>query len=190
MKLLAGKKPNKKVSFGQEKNKVSRIEALTDVFQKPVLGLVLAVSLMIAWGDNKETFSKLPSFFFGIFTVSIIILSIIRPLSFVKKLELTETLANALALLEAASIGLLIGYCREQAFVGALACGLVSGIQNKPQVKSVLSRLVAAAVFAGCHEVSPALRVAALLSVSDLFALAWNLYLHRKRELKEKSNPW
>lgn len=184
MKLMSGKKVPKKVSFGHEKTKVSRVEALSDVFEKPILGFIMAVALLIAWGDNQETFTKLPSFFFGILIVTIIILSILRPLAFVKKLELVDGMALALSALEAAVVGMVVGFCREQVAVGILTCGLLAGGLQHP-FRGVLSRLTAATVVAVSYPISVAMRVAVLLSCFDILAMGWNYYLKRKRENKQ-----
>lgn len=177
--------PIKKVQFKQDKLKTNRLEALSDLFEKPITGILQATTLLIVWGD-KDEIPKVASFIFGVLAVCLILLSIVRPLAIVKKLKLENALSIGLSILQGVFVGLAVAFYQERAAIPILTCNLLAGGLPHPYT-TLPVRLISGLVVASLHSISIPMRIAALIAISDIGILCWNKYLEWKKEKKIKS---
>ena len=185
MKAVSGKSVLKQVKFVPDKTKASRIVALTEILEKPASGTIHVAILLAVWG-SASTAPNAANFVFGLISVSVIILCILRSLSIVKRLQLENRIALTLSVLQAILVGMAVGYSPDHGIIAVLSSNLMLACLPYPY-NGLLSRISAAVVVAACHPLTVPLRIAACLSFSDVGFLGWSKYLEFKDNQKAES---
>ena len=175
------------VILGPVNIKSNTLEAFIEFAGKSTTGLMLGVSLLIVWGSN-DNISGIISFLFCLNIVFIIFASIIRPLSFVKKFNLTNSLALALSVMQGVAIGMIVACCSNNTIIGVLTTNLLPGGLPHPY-NAAIGRCAAAIIIASSYNLSIPLRLSSLLAIWDIIFLLWQL-CYTFKKTRDESNYW
>lgn len=185
MKLASDIPVPKHVQFKLDRPKVSRAEALTEIFEKPASGAIHVGVILTVWGGATNVPVML-NFVFGLLAMAVILLCILRSLAIVKKLQMEGTVALVLSILQAVMVGLTVGFAQEQAIIAVLSINLLMAGMQHPY-NGLFSRLAAALAVGIWHPLKIHLRVATGLAVADVAFLAWSKFLEYRRSKKQDS---
>lgn len=156
----------RRVHFGQEKQKAHRFDVVLEIAENVTTGLMFSICLMIVWG-GKTDIHKLVHLAFSATIVLIIMLSILKPLSVVKRYNLEGLVSILFTTFQAIAIGLAVSYCQSEAFIPILSINLLSAGSLLPK-NLLVCRIVAAIAVAIFFETRVTGKVAAGIAVTDV----------------------
>ncbi len=177
----------RRVHFGQEKQKVHRCDVVLEIAESVTTGLMFSICLMIVWG-GEPSIHKLVHLAFSASMVIIIMLSILKPLSVVKRYKIEDLVWTLCTIFQAIAIGLVIGHCHKEAFVPILSINLLSTTSKLPK-NLVVCRIVAAVVIGIFFNLRIIGKIAAGIAVFDtIFYVLHSLNDRVKLTRKNSSN--
>lgn len=156
----------KRVHFGSDKPKITRLEAIIEAADPSVSALTYVVAMMLIWRSNPNI-GKLSHFIFSIDIVLILILSIIKPLWIIKRHNLQILVSISICATQATAIGMALWVCTDCSTVVFMASSIIR-IEGVSPSNICICKVVAIVVLLARYQFDWPLKLSICLTSFDV----------------------